>query len=64
MNTPLSPGEKLVLTVLAQAGRVTENEVLRIGLRLLWRLHRRGLYRPAHELVRHRLFGGRRKARR
>lgn len=47
----LRPHEALALRLLSEAHGITGPEILRVGLRLLWRLHRQGKFRPAPRLV-------------
>lgn len=45
IKTTLRPHEALALRVLSETNGVTPQEILRVGLRLLWRLHRQGKFK-------------------
>ena len=51
VKTTLRPHEALALRVLGEANGVTPQEILRVGLRLLWRLHRQGKFKIPPRLV-------------
>lgn len=51
VNVTLRPHEALALRLLAQQHHLTEPEILRIGLRLLWRLHQLGKFAPTPRLA-------------
>ena len=51
VNVTLRPHETLALRLLAGDHGLTEPEILRIGLRLLWRLHRLGKFKAAPRLA-------------
>lgn len=51
INLTLRPHESLALRAVAEATGLTQPEVLRVGLRLLWRLWRQGKFRPKPRLL-------------
>lgn len=47
----LAPHERLALEILAESNGVRPSEILRIGLRLLWRLHQTGRFKVKPRLL-------------